>query len=349
MRNNIEGTERKKYLDVLRALSAMAVIVIHVSANNWYGYIGSYNWIVFTIYEGFAKVAVPIFFMISGCLLLNKEYTLRSLYSKIAKLLFFLFFWSFIYKLIQLPGEYRNIHGIINSIKEIILGNTQSHLWFIYSIIGLYMITPILFSFVYNSSNARIIYAIIIIFIVDSLFEMFMQFDKMDIITNNISKFKSGYSFGYIGYFLLGYYLSKNEFKRKKCIIIYILGFFSALITIGLVVFDCVTSQTLSERYWSYTMPFMVIYSCAWFIFVKNMCNRVNTKALSIITRVADLSLGIYGIHFIFILAFWKIGFSTFLFNGLFSVPIISVVVFVCSLITTMIIRKIPVIGKYIV
>ena len=69
---------RKGYLDILRALAAVGVIVIHVSSNNWFGYIGTFNWIVFTIYEGIARISVPIFFMISGSLLLSKIYSIKK-------------------------------------------------------------------------------------------------------------------------------------------------------------------------------------------------------------------------------------------------------------------------------
>lgn len=346
--DNSKSIKRESYLDVLRILSALAVIVIHVSANNWYGYIGSSNWIIFSIYEGFAKAAVPVFFMISGSLLLNKPYNFKNLFKKIIKLIIFLLIWSVIYKVILLPDDQKNLSGLITSIKEILYGNTQSHLWFIYAIIGLYLITPILYKFVHNSKSNEILYAIIVIFIVDNLYELFLQFNKLTFITNNIAKIKSGYSFGYIGYFLLGYYLRKINIEKVKRFIIYISGFLCAIITVFLVIRDCVTNQMLLERYWSYTMPLMVIYSSACYIFIKNVCSNLNLKYYNLIFKIADLSLGIYGIHFVFIILFWKMGFNTFLFNGIISVPIISIIVFICSLISTIVMQKIPLLGKFI-
>ena len=96
---------RKQYIDILRALAAIGVIFIHVSAQNWYGYVGSTNWIVFTIYEGLFRFSVPVFFMISGCLFLNskKEKQIKALYSNsIKKLVLFLLFWALVYKVVQI-------------------------------------------------------------------------------------------------------------------------------------------------------------------------------------------------------------------------------------------------------
>lgn len=72
---------RKEYLDILRALAAIGVIVIHVSANNWYGNIGTFNWMVFTIYEGVFKISVPVI----SIMILILSYTSSLIIGKIPK------------------------------------------------------------------------------------------------------------------------------------------------------------------------------------------------------------------------------------------------------------------------
>ena len=96
----IKNIDRKAYLDVLRTFATMGVIVIHVASNNWYGNIGSFDWIIYTIYISVCRISVPIFFMISGALILGKDYTIKDLYlKKIMKLIIFLIMWSLIYKM----------------------------------------------------------------------------------------------------------------------------------------------------------------------------------------------------------------------------------------------------------
>ena len=99
-----KGT-RIYYLEVLRVVSALAVVALHLSSMNWYGYIGSFNWIVFTIIVGVMRFGVPVFFMISGALFLreDKEIVIKRMYTKyIFRMLVFLIFWAFIYQLYQL-------------------------------------------------------------------------------------------------------------------------------------------------------------------------------------------------------------------------------------------------------
>lgn len=340
---------RKDYLDILRALAAVGVIVIHVSSNNWFGYIGSFNWIVFTIYEGIARISVPIFFMISGSLLLSKIYSIKKIYlNKILRLCVFLIVWSIIYKLVNLPKDGDILYKLLTAAKEIINGNTQMHLWFVYAIIGLYIITPILSIFVNNCEKKILLYAIISCFILGSFCEFINQFQNLAFINNNFNKIKAGYAVGYIGYFLLGYYLDKYDIERAKKYILYVLGVMSTILTIVLVIKDCFTYQNFVERFWTYTMPFIVISSCAWFVFVKNISNKFNRTIQIILRNISEKSLGIYAVHFLFITFLWNHAITTFLFNGILSVPVISAIVFFCSYLTSSLVQKIPKIGKYL-
>lgn len=342
--------ERIRYIDILRGLATIGVIVIHVSANNWYGYIGSKDWIIFTIYEGMCKVAVPLFFMISGCLFLSDErnMTLKYLYkSHILKMIIFLIFWSAVYKFANNIQIIKSGQAMLSAFTEILAGNTQIHLWYIYSIIGLYLITPVLKIYANNSSKTQLLYGIICCFCIGPMTEFLQQFSCFSYLTNNLIRIKGGMEFGYIGYYLLGYYIKKYEIVRKNRICIYFMGFLCSIVTIGLVIGDCMNSQSIMERFWSYTMPCIAIASAAVFIFIKYKNIRVKYLA-NVLEAIAKRSLGIYGCHFLFVMVFWKVGITTFSFPGIISVPIISAIVLLLSYYFSVLINKIPFLGKYI-
>lgn len=349
--NNSYKQTRKQYLDVLRAFATIGVIFIHVSANNWYGYIGSANWITFSIYEGLFKVSVPIFFMISGCLFLNsnKEKSVKELFShSIFRLLIFLIFWSIVYKLVQFPQNELSLgKNIQNILMEILKGDTQSHLWFVYAIIGMYLIVPLLRSSVQNSERKTLLYIIVICIVLGSICDFTTQFTQLDILSNNLNKIKSGFSVGYIGYFLLGAYIDKYDIKPKQRLLLYILGFIGTLTTIILVIKDCISTQTINERFWSYTMPGLYLSSIAVFLAIKNL-NYSDGILLKTMTGISKKSLGIYGIHFLFIIILWKAGLTTFSFVGVLSVPVISMIVLGASFISSTLIGKMPFCGKYL-
>ena len=61
-----------EYFDWIRIYSSFGVIIIHVSAQNWYiTFPGQYEWEVFNFYDSIVRWSVPEFFMISGALFLN--------------------------------------------------------------------------------------------------------------------------------------------------------------------------------------------------------------------------------------------------------------------------------------
>lgn len=350
MKEAAEYSGRKEYLDVLRGLAAIGVIFIHVSANNWYGYIGSGQWTIFTIYEGFFKASVLIFFEISGVLYLNskREKTLKDLYIRsVGRLLLFLLFWALVYKMVRLPwsgGSFSD--NLRNACIEIFTGNTETHLWFLYAIIGLYVLVPVLRPIVHGASRSQLKYAVAVFFVFGSVCEMLGMFPDFAVIANNLNKIRAGMSFGYVGCFLLGAYLDQYEVEKKNRILLYILGIFGTISTMILVYWDCVSSQMIRERFWAYTMPNVYVSGAAVFLFFKNL--RVRNIFTKVMCKISDRSLGIYGVHFLFILLFWKTGFDTFLFTGILSVPVISIIILILSYILSSVLHRIPKIGKYI-
>ena len=77
MFKEVNGKKRIFYLDQLRALAIMLVVLAHVFRNfsNEFA-AGTWQWYFSTIWVDFAVIGVPLFLMISGCLLLNKDYDL---------------------------------------------------------------------------------------------------------------------------------------------------------------------------------------------------------------------------------------------------------------------------------
>jgi len=343
-------TQRKDYIDYLRGLATIAVIIIHVSAQYWGGYYGSISWLIFTGYEGVCRVAVPLFFMISGSLFLDKERNrfIKSLYTvTIKRLVIFLVFWSLIYKMIYFPAEGQFWGKMRVALSEIAVGNTQVHLWYVYSIIGLYIISPILRVFVNNATQKQLIYAIGCCFVFSSVNIFVVEFPELSFFSNHLSKIKGGMEVGYISFFLLGYYIDNYEIKKKTRILLYFLGVIGLFSTIAMVMRDCIIHYAPLERFWGYTMPGMVFAAIAVFTFFKY--RKVKIKIIdAFLKKVAKYSLGIYGCHMVFIIYLWMIGFTTFSFHALISVPLISLVVFVFSFVTAFLVQRIPFVGKYL-
>lgn len=75
----MDKQKRTIYFDYLRVMATLAVIMLHMSAQNWYvSDVNGYNWQVFNLYDSIVRWGVPVFVMISGALFLKKGIVFKS-------------------------------------------------------------------------------------------------------------------------------------------------------------------------------------------------------------------------------------------------------------------------------
>lgn len=352
---------RKLYLDLLRITATIAVIVIHVVCDTLMTQdVTSYTFSILTIIDGIARFSVPVFFMMSGALFLNNNKTNYSkLYKKnIFKLFICLCLCFFFYMYIG-TFFYTNKIPTLSNIKEIIKtflsGKLYIHLWFLYYIIGLYILSPILKKLVNNiNTKKEILYYFILMFIFIGLLPTLNEF-KIFRHLKFLNNFNLGFFSGYIGYFVLGYLLDNYEFNDKEFKIIKISGIFGLLIS-------CLGTILLSLRYKSfYSILFeyesfpVMLYSVFIFISFKKLFKNIKypEKEEKRIIKLSSLTFGVYLIHLFFINIF--ISYNHTIINELliyqpFTTTIIfTTIVFILSTIYSIIISKIPLLNKYLI
>ncbi|MGR5959309.1 acyltransferase [Bacillus cereus] len=160
-----------EYVDVLRVFSMFAVVFLHTAAGSLRGNIGSGTWHITNALTTVFSTSVPIFFMISGAMLMrsSKTESLKITYTeRLPKLIVPFIIWSTIAVLYFTPRPIQ----ITNVIKSILYMPNQAatvHLWFMYAIIPLYILSPLLKKMVDALSKELIKYMLILWFIVSSL------------------------------------------------------------------------------------------------------------------------------------------------------------------------------------
>ena len=99
-------SERVIFLDSLRVIAIIAVIILHSAASQWYiTPVNSLNWQILNIYNSLVRWCVPMFLMISGVFFLdpNKNISKKDIFYKyIKRILIALIFWGLLYGLINL-------------------------------------------------------------------------------------------------------------------------------------------------------------------------------------------------------------------------------------------------------
>ena len=342
------------YLDVLRVVACLSVIMIHSSGHYITKDVGSFNYWIGIIFDSFSRVAVPLFVMISGCLFLDSKYNYsnKKIKDSIKKMILFFIFWSSIYCLI-----FNIIINILNNssidivkiLGSLIIGHY--HLWFIYLIIGLYLIVPLLRLWV-NEENKHyveyfLIISIFITFLIPQLISICCNYSNLfnyfDNIVNNYIQLK--YVGGYTTYFILGWYINKYDFKYKKTI--YIFGIVGLFITIFGSYFLSVSLNQNMQLFDDLSIN-ILLFSVAVFLFVKNKLYHIKNHNNKIVDTISKNSLGIYGIHVFFVTLILNILDSYSLNYALIFIPFVFLLSFFLSLLCTILLSKIPGLKKFV-
>ncbi|WP_348823506.1 acyltransferase [Flavobacterium aestuarii] len=297
-------------LSLLRILATFSVIVIHVSGSlvNQFGIVSMFDWNVANFFDSISRYSVPVFFMISGALLLGKDYELIDfLRKRFGKIIPPFVFWSLIYSLLKryvFGGEY---FSLIKIIKDVFYGS-KYHLWFVFALFGVYLTVPILRKWIKQASKKEIIYVLIIwsITLLLTIPKFKIYFPKIDFT----------YFSGFIGYFVLGYFLSLFKFKKK--ISIFLIFFGSTITFLGTYYFT-VKNGKFYNYFYEYLCLNTFIVSAGVFMFF----NKIESANLKIALRVTQLNQACFGIYLMhpLVLEIFKI--NNFDVNS--STPLISI------------------------
>lgn len=345
------------YADVLRVLAIVSIMVIHVGATS-FGDLdpASYEWNILNVFVSSARWGVPMFVMISGMFFLNPERTvpIKRLYTKyIPRIVMALIVWAFIYEVYKgILDQTLNLLYIKESFERIFQTDTHYHLWFMYMIIGLYTVTPILRTFIKGASKKDLEYFLLISFIFTSLLPTLDYFEPFHTITPFIIKFHQQVNLvlGYTLYFILGYYLATYSLTKNVRTILYILGIISYLTMVfGTRLFSLEKGDPNTFLYDNLQVN-VFLMSVALFVFGKEILGKItySETSLKVIAFLSKYSFGMYLIHDMMRTLLIEVGLDNLSFNPLLAVPVVVTCIFILSMIGSFLIKNIPFIGKYI-
>lgn len=151
MTNGLSGP-RKQFLDVLRVLATCAVVLMHVLTGATdvtdASIVPEYRSLLLSVMD-LVTWCVPIFLLISGYLFLNPKRTLTypvmiKKYCRRIALAILLFGVPYAASELVVTERTFRIRMIPEALKMTLMGHTWSHMWYLYLILFLYLITPLL-------------------------------------------------------------------------------------------------------------------------------------------------------------------------------------------------------------
>lgn len=291
--------KRIVYLDIIRVVACCMIVLMHAPHALVPGYVQVPLYFL-------TAAGIGLFFMVSGALLLPvKMETGAFLKRRMGKIVGPLLFWTFFYIGVNLLMGEMTVHELPQSILSIPF-SAQGHgvLWFMYTLTGLYLLSPIISAFLEKTSREEVRFYLLLWGVTLCLPVLSLFFDVNSTTTGILYYFT-----GYAGYFVLGYYLHKYKTHISSFILV-------AMIVIPLILLFIHRYYGLNGDFYDlfWYLSITVATLCvAWFTGVQKITGYLQIHETNILTEFSNACFGIYLMHiFVMRRVLWNIDFLTY-------------------------------------
>ncbi len=200
------------HLDILRIYAAFCVILLHV-ISPLHGNLSLYGtplWHTVNVLNAFARTGVPIFLMLTGCLLLPSPAVAefgRFYRRRLSRILIPFFIWDLLYYAAGCLSSGRPIllRGFLD---ELLVRGSAYHLWYVYTLAGIYLLLPFLSRALSGCTNRQIFWLALLAAFPGAIRPL------INLTTPLAIHLFDPLLEGYLGYVILGYWLSRIPLNR---------------------------------------------------------------------------------------------------------------------------------------
>ena len=320
MERALSASKRYQWVNLLNVIACIAVIALHVTLNV-FSPEHSRAWLTSLIIHALCIFATPIFFMISGMNLLNyrKRYSTKEFFLKRLKrvgtaligasLLCYLLFGLFPHGFYNCES-YLTAFGPLDFLKRFFSNSINDIYWFLYSIIYLYLLTPLLSLAVDNRRTMTYLLAL-------TGFSCFINplLQQLGVSNTYLNPLFGWSAFSYtpLFYYLAGGYIGNHVpmpvAPNKKRIVLFAALFilsFGGMVLIGLAANGAFGSQ-MNDKFVDFptstASPLCAVETLSLFLLARQLDQFLQGKAIgALLTRLSRLSFNVYLIHNLFLL-----------------------------------------------
>lgn len=290
------------YANYIRSFAAIAVIFIHSTGT----YLPDFDpansmdvrWWTGNIYCSLLRWATPFFIMLSGSFLLDPsrpESTGQFLRKRIVRVLLPFAFWTVVYMVYQyrlsLFSSGTELPRASEVLYKIFFEDVYYHLWFVPMIVSLYLLTPTFRIFIQHAQRRDIEYFLVVAFSITALQHLIPGFFIVEYI---------GW-LGYIGFYVLGYYLGTYSLPKPWRNVLYALALLMPAVTALGTWWLSLQKGAHDQTLFIYFSPNVVLMTVALFSWLRwydwsafaDRFPRFNRW----IQQFSSLSFGVYFIH----------------------------------------------------
>lgn len=337
------------WIDLVRVIACFFVIVNHTNSQIFVNTTPSVEWFISLTYFFVSKIAVPLFVIISGYLLLDRQDSYYNNFCRIMRMATVLFFASLGYYLYFVSlGRIYSSFSWVEFLGIIVKGPMTGAFWYLYLYIGLLIMLPFLQKLVKGMERKDFHVFFAISAVVYGIWPILEHYVPVIELSENLELplFAS-----YVAMLMLGYYFKKYAVSRKNTKI----G--SAVIFVVAIAFNVIATYMeytyvsqdsnkylfLDERTF---FPIVLAACCVFYIF-KDM--KLHGFVGRIISLAGSCAFGIY------LLSDFLIGYFQFVFDffSRYMSPILAVLImegwiFVLGFVVIYFVKKIPIIKELV-
>ena len=322
------------FLDYLRFIACFMVVVVHCIEPFYLSGEGTFirnvsdaAWVTFA--DSALRAAVPLFVMASSYLLFPLKYDTATFFKKrFVRVCIPLLIWSLLYALIPYYGSADGFDRGMNLERLLLNFNPHAgHLWFLYMLLGVYLVMPLLSPWVEKvSRKGEAIFLAVWAF--TTLIPFFRQVSAVvtgspdlwgEASWNEYGTFQ--YVSGFVGYMVLGHYFRKHvpDLSWKKTLAVALplwiagyavtAGWFWMTMPKDFPVNGPIDIAVYMETSWQFCASGVALTSVAYFMVIRKLTHS-GCLYRSIILPVSKISYGIYLMH-MFVLVFFNTAVSS--------------------------------------
>ena len=334
---------RRTELDVCRIHACLSILMIHAAADIYHELpLGSAAFFAVTFLSTMVRSALPLFFMMSGTLVLSRE-TLdlkRVLVHKVLRLTGMYYLWSLLYALARAAsGAFEGPHEFFYAVVA-----GHYHLWFLPAMVVVYLFMPVVHAAVHKGGlDGRYILGLFF-FLGIFLANCNLTPDPAPVLYRFTQNFSLDY-LPYLGYAVWGWWLSKKELPRRT-------------LWLAPLVFLLVTgAATLANRWYSFTrgdadgwlfhyfsVPIFLQATASYCFFLALKGRRPRHEKL--VTELSACTLGVYLIHPLMLNVFERVGLAVTPASPILSLLGVYVCLAAACFALVFILRKVPVLKR---
>ena len=357
-------------MDLIRTIAIVGVILLHAANDLTAQQMSSveiYRWCTVDVYQSLGRTGVPLFIMLTGFLLLQPSKVNESLSvffkKRVSRIALPLVFWGILY----FAWDFFVDHQVLTPsfVVQGVLTGPYFQFWYIYMLIGLYLLTPFLRILVANA-NKNLFKYFVVLWLVGSAGLPLLGLVSAFKLDPNVLTIP-----GYVGYFVLGIYLVNSHVKRSILAGFMVLGV--ALTAIGTYIIAATIGGGTMYFFQEYLSPTMILTSVMLFMLLTNgnaPANKIEmpqnlgdnkmagqeNKSASLGSRILKLisenTLPIFLFHMMVIVTLQS-GYLGITINGntinsIIGVPLMTALTLAICLAVIVPLKKVPVLKKLI-